>query len=340
MTTSDIFAPTRTQYAGELLQPFEPQLPLQSLVEQVNRIYHALEAQDYDRLHPEIFSVLPETWQEMLSKLPKRNSWRILDFGCGTGFEANQVASVLEDRIGRLTCYDLSPEMLAICKERLGSNPQVLFTSNAAEIAVHAPYDILLTNSLLHHLPDVNLTIQTLLPSLTTDAFWLAGHEPSARFYQNPHCCVVLNQYMRRQRWARLAEPVSYLRKLKQLIGIETDPLRMTGVAAYRQGLFMKTPSRFAIDRLVDFHVPHSVEEASAGRGFNFRQLEAMWRNEWSLEWTRTYSFMGHVKESSLSGRWQQKARELAECFPDDGANFCCVWKRRNTEMHPHRTIS
>ena len=329
MTTSSILAPTRTtQYTADFLQPFEPQLPLLLLVERVNQIYHAHEAQDYDRLHPEIFSLLPEMWQDMLSKLPTWNSLKILDFGCGTGFEANQVILTLGNNIERITCYDLSSEMLSMCKKRLGGNPKIRFTSNVPEIAAHAPYDVLLTNSLLHHLPDVDSTIQSLLPFLTADAFWLAGHEPSARFYQNSQCSALLNEYMGHQRWARLADPVSYFRKLKQVAGIESDPLRITGVIAYKEGLFRKIPSRVAIDRLVDFHVPHSSQEASTGRGFDFRRLEDEWRNDWSLEWTRTYSFMGHVKELALPRRWQQKARRLAECFPNDGANFCCIWKR------------
>ena len=44
----------------KMLQEFEPRLPLfQSLVEQLNRIYHANEARGYDRLHPEIHAALP-----------------------------------------------------------------------------------------------------------------------------------------------------------------------------------------------------------------------------------------------------------------------------------------
>lgn len=333
MSTSSIAFSPEMQYTTDFLRRFEPQLQLPLLVEQVNKIYHAHEAQGYDRLHPEIFTVLPETWQEMLSRLPKRDGWRILDFGCGTGFEASQALSGLGDRIERLTCYDLSPEMLALCEKRLETIPQVSFTCNADEIAVHAPYDILLTNSLLHHLPDVNLTIKRLLPSLAADAFWLAGHEPSARFYRNPECCALLNQYVRRRRWAQLAKPVSYFRKLKQLMGIGPDSLRRAGIDAYRQGLFKKIPSRFAVGRLVDFHVPHSREEVTAGRGFDFRRLEEKWGNSWSLEWTRTYSFMGPFKEMVLSNYWQQKARQLAHCFPNDGANFCSVWKRIPTTV-------
>jgi SAM-dependent methyltransferase len=330
MPTPSISATTETQYIADLLRPFEPQLPLPLLVERMNKIYHAHEARDYDRTHPEIFSVLPETWQQMLSALPNRDGWRILDFGCGTGFEASQALSGLGNRIETLTCYDPSPEMLALCKRRLESTLRGAFTCNIDEIATHAPYDLLLTNSLLHHLPDVNVTIETLLPLLTGDAFWLAGHEPSTRFHQNPQCCALLQGYVRSRRWTRLANPMSYIHKLKQLMGVGPDPLRRAGIDAYEQGLFNKRPSRFAVGRLVDFHVPHNREEVAAGRGFDFRRMEHLWRNTWSLKWTRTYSFMGPYKEVTISGRWRQRARLLAQSAPDDGSNFCCVWKRGN----------
>jgi 2-polyprenyl-3-methyl-5-hydroxy-6-metoxy-1,4-benzoquinol methylase len=331
MATFEPLAPTREQYIAELLRPYQPQVPLPVLVEQVNKIYHSIEAHDYDRLHPELLSALPGCWHEMLSRLPEKKDWRILDFGCGTGFEASLVLAQLGDRVQSLTCYDLSPEMLGLCKSRLGNRPQVLFTSTAAEIAAHGLYDILLTNSLLHHLPDVNSTIQTLLGSLAPDAFWLAGHEPSARFYSNPQCVSLLKRYMRHQRWARFADPRSYFRKLKQLVQIEPDPLHATSVAAHEQGLFAKLPSRVAIDRVVDFSVPHSTEEAAAGRGFDVVELKNTWKADWSLDWTKTYSFMGPVKEVSVSARWQRPAQQLARLFPDDGANVCCMWKRCNT---------
>jgi predicted TPR repeat methyltransferase len=328
MTTTASPAQIREQYVAKVLRPYRPQVPLPLLVEQINKIYHAIEAPDYDQLHPELRSVVPECWREMLSRLPYRNNLNILDFGCGTGFEATLALAQLGDRVQGVTCYDLSSEMLDLCKNRLGNHPQVSFTSTPAEIAAHAPYDILLTNSLLHHLPDVNSTIQALLGYLAPDAFWLAGHEPSARFYSNPECVALLRQYMRQQRWTRFANPRSYFRKLKQLARLEPDPLKATSIAAHQQGLFGKRPSRVAIDRLVDFGVPHDREEAAAGRGFDVRRLQDVWANDWSLDWAKTYSFIGPVKEVSASSRWQQSAQQLARLFPDDGANFSCMWRR------------
>lgn len=314
----------------KMLQEFEPQLPLQSLVEQLNRIYHASEARGYDRMHPEIYAALPATWTEMLSHLPRQREWKVLDFGCGTGFEASQTLSALNGSVEFLACYDPSPEMLARCKERLGAHSHVTFLSDFSEIAAKGPYNLLLTNSLLHHLPNVESTLAALIPCLIRDAFWLAGHEPSARFYRNPKCCRLLEQYSRQRRWLKYLEPDAYMAKLRRLIGKDPDPLKSTAVAAFEQGLFRKMPTQMLVSRLVDFNVAHSEDEAKAGRGFDYEDMQALWKDKWSLELVKTYSFLGFVKESSASSRWQRKAYQLAAQFPCDGANFCCVWKKIN----------
>jgi ubiquinone/menaquinone biosynthesis C-methylase UbiE len=312
----------------KMLQEFEPQLPLPSLVEQLNRIYHANEARGYDRMHPEIHAALPAKWTEMLSHLPRRRAWKVLDFGCGTGFEASQAISALNGSLDFVACYDPSPEMLARCKDRLGSHSRVAFLSDFSEIVTKGTFDLLLTNALLHHLPNVESTLEALRPSLKSDAFWLAGHEPSARFYRNPNCCRLLKQYSRQRRWLKYFEPNAYVAKLRRTIGMDPDPLKSTTLAAFEQGLFKKRPTEMLVSRLVDLHVPHSEDEAKEGRGFDYENLQALWKDKWSLKLVKTYSFLGFVKEGSASSRWQRKAHQLAAQFPGDGAHFCCVWKR------------
>src|SRR5690348_14835994 len=109
------------------LSPYEPQISLTSLVEDVNKIYHSFDAKHYDREHPEIHQQLPAIWAEMIEQLPESSAWRVLDFGCGTGFEAEQVLKQLGSKMEALVAYDPSPEMLAKCKERLRAFSRVHF---------------------------------------------------------------------------------------------------------------------------------------------------------------------------------------------------------------------
>ncbi|NJK52294.1 MAG: hypothetical protein HC936_04730 [Leptolyngbyaceae cyanobacterium SU_3_3] len=47
---------TNTDFITTVLAPYQPQLPMEELVLEVNRLYHAVEAQDYDDRHPEVMN--------------------------------------------------------------------------------------------------------------------------------------------------------------------------------------------------------------------------------------------------------------------------------------------
>ena len=310
------------------LVPFEPQVPLNPLVQEVNRLYHSFDASSYDREHPEIHTALPAIWEEMIAALPPGRLWRVLDFGCGTGFEAEQVARRLGAKIEALSCYDASVAMLERCRARLGHMGEALFTTRLADVVGGGQFNLLVTNSLLHHLPNIEETIAALLPSLTSDAIWLAGHEPSARFYRNPECVAFLDQYSRHYKWARFLKFSAYAQKLRFTLG--PNPLRATAKLAFSRGLFKKRPSPWIIDRLVDFHVAHSAEEVANGRGLDFGRMRDQLSKDWNLTWIKTYSFLGSIKPTSVPRPWLERSEKLAERFPNDGANFCAVWIRKN----------
>jgi SAM-dependent methyltransferase len=307
------------------LVDLEPQLPLNSLVYEINNLFHFFDAAGYDAAHPEIFEQLPAVWDEMIQQLPARQAWSILDFGCGTGFEAAQIIRCLQGRVAQLVCFDPSPEMMARCKKRIDKTCALFFTK-LEDALHHGPFDLLLTNSLLHHLTNIPQAISTLLPALAADAMWLAGHEPSSRFYLNSNCLRFLDEYSRYQRWAKLLNPRAYIAKARVIAG--RDPLRATAHAAWRRGLFKKRPSPRVIDRIVDFHVPHSSEEVAQGRGLDFERMKTEFSSDWSLKWVRTYSFFGSLSTAGAPQRWVERSHELAAKFPLDGANFAMVWSR------------
>ncbi len=321
------------------LLPYEPRLPLDRLVVEVNKIFHAFEARGYDSRHPEILRQLPAYWQEMITKAditPRPGGWRILDFGCGTGFASEQILRHLPaEQIASLVCYDLSSEMIDRCREKIAPRlPTAQFTSDAASLESGEPFDLLLTNSLLHHLPDPQATLRQLTDRLALDALWLAGHEPSSRFYKNPDCLKLFRRYLTASRndrgaswWRNLSLVALQTRWCKTLAKFRS-PKRLTAGTAHQQGLFGRRPTPHVIDRLVDFHVAHSADEAAAGRGFDLDLLQTELRGVWQLRWECSYSFMGTVAESRLPGEWQQACRLLADEFPRDGANLCALWRR------------
>lgn len=319
-----------------VLAPYGPRKPLEVLVEEVNRIYHSFEAHDYDRAHPEITRQLPPIWREMVGVAVGRTpraGWRILDFGCGTGFEAEQlIRNLPSGSIETLVCYDPSPEMLERCRRRIGTLfPGAIFTTELGNVSVEQgqPLNLLATNSLLHHLHDPLGTIEGLVPALDPDALWLAGHEPSSRYYMNQECLRVYEEFSRRHSVVKYLSPAKYAERLAAALGRGRDPAGRTASAAQAQGLFERVPSRPAIVRLVDFHVAHSPDEAGRGRGLDVEQMKRELAGKWDLLWVRSYAFMGPHYEGGLSPRWVRKAEDLSKRHPLDGANFSSVWVRR-----------
>lgn len=317
-------------YAESLIAPFGPTRPLPELIVELNRIYHSFEAQTYDDSHDEIFHQLPGIWagmvEAMLQVAPKGARWKILDFGCGTGFEAGQMLVLLgSDRIESLVCYDPSPEMLDRCRKRLSAvnDVPINFTTVLPE---PAGFNLLLTNSLLHHLPDIPEFCRLAQRYLGPGSFWLAGHEPNQKFYLNPSCTSFASILHLRRRARKALSLRHWASFLARKSGTHLTIAHRTGEAASRQGLFLRKPTPRAIEKLVDFGVPHDSSEALAGRGITIDRIRGLLSPAMRLVWSQTYNFMGPFYESDASGWPLNRSLHLQRRFPDCGAQCCAVW--------------
>jgi len=188
---------------------------------------------------------------------------------------------------------------------------------------------MLITNSLLHHLPDPYATLKELEPHLSNDALWLAEHEPSSRFYANPECVAALEQYQAQVRATKYLQPRNYMSRIQKALGVSSHPVYRTAVASTEQGIFKKRPPSHIINAIVDFHLARNRSEAQAGRGFDFKAMQQKLAPRWKMLWATTYSFMEPFYEGNLPPSVQQIARNLATRFPYDGANFTTVWQHK-----------
>jgi len=323
-----------------LIAPFHPQQSLEDLIVEVNRLYHEFEAAGYDISHPEIRTQLTPMWQEMLGVATNRlgtQSQKVLDFGCGTGFATQQLLSaVSSESINRIICYDLSPTMIEYAQASLKTtHVPINFISDKTKLFCEPQeFNLLLTNSVLHHLPEKVQFLQQLESILSPDAVWINGHEPSKRFYINPESAVVYDSYLRYKRRQRLVPRI--INRFRKKLGLEAmisdvhkrSAAYQTAVRSHEIGLFAKQPSTNSIVRLVDVWVPHTPADATRGLGFDYIEMQKQLKGKWELVWVRTYSFMGSTYEEKLPPQWKKKAQMLAQKYPLDGGNFCAVWQR------------
>ena len=122
--------------------------------------------------------------------------------------------------------------------------------------------------------------------------------------------------------------PSKYVRRIAETLGLGTSPARVTAARAVAEGLFERAPSPLAIERIVDFAVANSPEEAAAGRGLDYEEMAQELRGSWELRRVSTYGFMGQFFEGDLPRRWREVCARLQAEHPRDGATFCAVWER------------
>ena len=260
---------------------------------------------------------------------PADGELRILDFGCGTGFEARQCLDSCGRHIERIVCYDPSESMMEQCRRTLAPwRNKVEFVTDVNRLSTYSGFNLLLTNSVLHHLLDPVIAVRDLEALLSPDAFWLCGHEPSMRFIRNPACHAALNAYRGRDRWLRVLSPRRWARRLLRWNGFAELPEDYAARRAFELSMFERRPPSCLVNQLVDFHVITTEKELAEAKGLDFRTLQMAFSDEWNLVWHRTYSFLGVYYSGRLPEPWRKKAKRLAEMYPDDGANCCMVWRR------------
>lgn len=227
------------------------------------------------------------------------------------------------------TCVDISPMMLLHCKERFKRNGNYLYATHVCEVTHPAEgYDILLTNSLLHHLPNPTSTVAELSKYLGPSAVWISGHEPSRRFFLNSACVRHMQQYLLENQWKKYLSLPKLTAGLRRLLQLEGCPARRAAREAFSQGLFRRLPSARDVANIVDLHVPLSPADAANGRGFDLPQLTRALAPHFECVNAHFYNYMGPVAEARLSPRWKGRCRILQEAHPRDGANFSAVWRR------------
>lgn len=100
---------------------------------------------DYER--PAMMKILPEDMSHM----------KVLDAGCAAGWYTLQ----LVNRRGKVTATDISPEMVAATKRRLGENAEILCLDLAEKLPFNdESFDLIISSLVLHYIKDWNRTFR------------------------------------------------------------------------------------------------------------------------------------------------------------------------------------
>ena len=112
-------------------------------------------AKNYDKFWD--FYIVP-SYSKTLARVDLQKGSKILDLGCGTG----ALLKILEDRFpsSELTGIDLTEEMLAVAKQKLSDNVELLLGSASNLPFDSESFDWVIMSNVIGHLSDKKTTLK------------------------------------------------------------------------------------------------------------------------------------------------------------------------------------
>lgn len=304
--------------------------PVREFVGITSNIYHKFESEIYDSCHFSIELSIPH-WQKVLNNLEIKNnkSLNILDFGCGTGFVTNQIikSCFFNDNIN-ITCYDLSPDMIEVCKSKFSKYPNINYLSNTEGFEILknkiGKFDVIMCNALIHHILDHKKLFRAFDDALVENGILIIGHEPNKNFYNNAVLQKVSYVF-------RIQKKI--IRKLKKVFqsknSTSTDISLMTYEELLNRKLIDSSFPKELIQKLIDIHVPMSTlnKQPWGELGFDVDFFKRESENKFVVKDQVSYN---HIKDQQAYKYffWNNVSKVLANFYPKDGADVIYILKK------------
>ncbi len=258
------------------------------IVKEINKIFHEIESIHYDSHHPEIMEGDFLWWdrfgKEFIMRSEEKPCISILDIGSGTGFVGSVILKYLKSD-DTFVCYDISPKMLSLAREKLSSsdsNVTKVFLSGDAESLPfkNNSFDIITANAIIHHLPNFSLLFMEIDRILKTTGLFAVAHEQTSDFFKSRTCRIL----------ALLYKIVGGKMAISNAMQHEVNN------QLKEQGLISKNLSKDVMMSLVDFHSP--IEQSStfidAKKGISPELIIDLYFPNYKLMKLRKYSTFFH----------------------------------------------
>lgn len=301
----------------------------------VNLVFHDVEAASYDRLHQEMWRSLAPVFELLAERLKLHVSAArdmvLTDVGCGTGLATEMLIKQIDcDKFKQVTMVDTSGEMLARCKERARgwTIPAEFHCGMIADLPA-ASTDIVVTSSVLHHIPDIPAFCGEITRILKPGGIFCHLQDPRMEAAQDP----VLHENR-----AKLHEFREMIRieglKMPRLLRLarsawirfaryhQDSYLREVNRRLIRLGVVQQALSASEIWSVTDCHIgglPYS-----AGEGISIDLLKSS-LSGFVLDKRFTYGFFGEL-EYNLPSSFKDMEKEMFAAGSQNGLYLAAVW--------------
>ena len=297
----------------------------------VNVAFHEFEAEVYDKEHRDMWESVPKQVEllvgDWLAKCPQvPESLNVLDVGCGTGLASD---SLLKTRVGAevrsIDLLDTSKAMLLRAAERAKTwlVPTRQFEGLLDSFPAGQHYDLIVTSSVLHHVPDLHGFFRTVRSLQRPGGVFLHVQDPNGDHLNDPELKRRKAEVASKlPAWAQRLHPRRILGRLQREISgrQDQDYISKANRALIQQGL-IKAPLTVAeLFTITDIHV-HD------GAGLSIRDLRGL-MPDYELLAQRSYGFFGQLPYG-LHQRFAEREDELISAGALNGVHIGAVWMVR-----------
>ena len=294
----------------------------------VNVTFHEFEAEVYDQEHRDMWDSVPKQVEllvgDWLAKYPQMpESLNVLDIGCGTGLASD---SLLKSRVGAkvrsIDLLDTSHSMLRRASERAESWPVPVrqFEGLLDSLPAGQHYDVIVTSSVLHHVPDLAGFFRTVRSMQQPGGVFLHVQDPNGDSMNDPELKRRMGEVAPKlPAWAQRLHPRRILGRLQREIAGRQglDYISKTNRALISQGLIKEPLTVTELFAITDIHV-HD------GSGISIRQLRGL-LPDYEMLGQRSYGFFGQLPYS-LPKRFEVREDELIAAGALNGVHIGAIW--------------
>ena len=294
----------------------------------VNVTFHEFEAEVYDQEHRDMWESVPEQIEllvgDWLVKRPQPpESLHVLDIGCGTGLASD---SLFKSRVGpkirSIDLLDTSRSMLRRALERAASWPVPVrqFEGLLDSLPAGQPYDVIVTSSVLHHVPDLSGFFRTIRSMQRAGGVFLHVQDPNGDYMNDPELSRRKAEVTPKvPDWIQRLHPRRILGRVqREITGRQgEDYISKTNQALISQGVIKEPLTVAELFAITDIHV-------NDGSGISIRQLRGL-LPDYELLGQRSYGFFGQLPYG-LPKRLAVREDELIAAGAPNGLHIGAIW--------------
>lgn len=252
----------------------------------------------------------------------------MLDIGCGTGLATDLLLrSALGARVAEVDLVDTSAVMLAKAQARRQQwgKPGEAIEGLVTSLAGRKPYNLIITCSVLHHVPDLPEFLRAVagLQDGLDQALFIHLQDPNGDFFDDPHLAErsALVSSSKPPDWLARLTPSRVLGRLMREMKSEQgqDYLSKANRELVKNGVVTNPLSVDEIFAITDIHVRDG--------GISIQRMKA-WLPDYELAAHRSYGFFG-VLRSHLQPRFQDQEDQWVREAALNGGHVAAAWRRR-----------